>query len=75
MMTVAFNSCGKISSDNDIENEEPKERKDIALTRSQIQLVSSGILRALSSLLSASSMLSPWSTTGPREKQKTRFGT
>ena len=42
MMTVAFNSCGKISSDNDIENEEPKERKDIALTRSQIQLVSSG---------------------------------
>lgn len=65
MMTVAFNSCGKISSDNDIENEEPKERKDIALTRSQIQLVSSGntlacnMLKIIASQHSESFIFSP----------------
>jgi len=65
MMTVAFNSCGKISSDNDIENEEPKERKDIALTRSQTQLVSSGntlacnMLKIIASQHSESFIFSP----------------
>ena len=65
MMTVAFNSCGKISSDNDLENEEPKERKDIALTRSQTQLVSSGntlacnMLKIIASQHSESFIFSP----------------
>lgn len=42
MMAIAFNSCGKISADNDTETEEAKERKDITLTRSQAMLVSGG---------------------------------
>lgn len=67
MMSITFNSCGKISSDTDTENDAPKERKDIALTRSQTMLVSSGnalacnMLKMIASENSNSFIFSPLS--------------